>query len=66
MEAHADTQHSEEARLGWKRSARIQGLVCLVCGEPPELQHRDVFFDSGLCIACAAELAAEEAPALRP
>lgn len=56
-------QDSEEARLVWRRSARIQGLVCLICGEPPELQHRGVFFDSGLCVACAAELESEEVPA---
>jgi len=59
MDVDTSPQYSEEAQLGWRRSAQIQGLVCLVCGEPPELQHRDAFFDSGLCVACAAELAAD-------
>ncbi|HWA61280.1 MAG TPA: hypothetical protein VG939_07890 [Caulobacteraceae bacterium] len=40
----------------WKTIAISQGLVCLVCGEPPALKRRDVFYDSGLCRRCAAEL----------
>lgn len=48
--------YTEEQRKAWRRAARGQGLVCLLCGEPPALHRRHEFYDSGLCRACAAEL----------
>ena len=46
-------------RSAWKTVASAQGLVCLVCREVPALEHRAKFFDTGLCAACAEDLADE-------
>ena len=51
------TRFTEEQRIAWRQVAQGQGLVCLICHEPPALHKRDAFYDSGLCRACAAELA---------
>jgi hypothetical protein len=52
--------YSEEQKAAWSVVARLQGIVCLVCGEPPKLQNRHVFYDSGLCRVCAADI--DDAP----
>jgi hypothetical protein len=53
-------------RAAWKRVATAQGLVCLVCRDAPALEQRARFYDTGLCAACAEDLAAdaEQAPGL--
>lgn len=59
MEACVQTE-TELSLAAWKRTAKTQGLVCLVCGEAPELEDRDTFFDTGVCCGCAAEMKAKE------
>jgi hypothetical protein len=49
----------------WSRIARSQGLVCIVCKEPPAAQRRAEFYDSGLCRACAADIGIERTAAGR-
>ncbi|MEW6596296.1 MAG: hypothetical protein AB1429_02255 [Pseudomonadota bacterium] len=44
----------------WKSQVKAQGLVCLVCGEAPELADRNAFFDTGVCAACAWDMTARE------
>jgi hypothetical protein len=46
-------------RAAWRAKAAAQGLVCLVCGEIPALERREHFYDTGLCGACAHDLALE-------
>jgi hypothetical protein len=48
-------------RTAWKTVASAQGLVCLVCREVPAFEHRAKFYDTGLCAACAENLAEEPA-----
>ncbi len=43
-------------RTAWRLKAKIQGLVCLVCGKIPALERRPEFYDTGLCRGCADEL----------
>lgn len=54
--------HSEQDLIlaTWKSQVKAQGLVCLVCGEAPELADRDAFFDTGVCAACARDMTAKE------
>jgi len=52
-------KYSNEQHALWETTARMQGMVCLVCNEPPKLPNRAAFYDSGLCRRCAAELAAD-------
>jgi hypothetical protein len=41
------------ARELWRKQAVMQGILCMGCSEAPALEHRDVFFDTGLCEACS-------------
>jgi hypothetical protein len=50
---HTSTMLARE----WEKKALAQGAVCLVCHEPPKLERRPEFYDSGLCAACAREIA---------
>jgi hypothetical protein len=54
--------YTEDQKTSWKTVANAQGIVCVVCLEPPALQRRGAFYDTGLCRYCAAELEVE-APA---
>ena len=51
---------SEAAAQAWKSTARAQGLVCMICGDPPALAKRHEFYDSGLCRACAGVIDADD------
>jgi len=44
----------------WNETARMQGLVCLVCGNAPLFSRRSVFYDTGLCRRCACDLGIPE------
>ena len=39
----------------WRMRAKVQGLVCLICCEPPPFDERETFFDTGVCAHCAKE-----------
>jgi|LakMenE18May11ns_1017448.scaffolds.fasta_scaffold9545214_2 hypothetical protein len=54
--------HSEQDLIlaTWKSQVKAQGLVCLVCGDAPELADRATFFDTGVCAACARDMSARE------
>lgn len=53
-----DTSSSEVEMSAWTLTARLQGIVCVICGKPPALHRRAEFYDTGLCRACAAEIEA--------
>lgn len=46
-----------EVETLWLKSARAQGLVCLLCHETPSFEERDRFFDTGVCDTCSADAA---------
>jgi hypothetical protein len=52
---------SFDPQLNWRETAVRQGLLCLICSEVPSLEHRDAFYDTGLCEACSLELISREA-----
>ena len=52
---------SFDVQLRWRETALRQGLLCLVCSEAPSFDHRDAFYDTGVCEACSAELISREA-----
>jgi hypothetical protein len=47
--------YSEELRKSWLQTAVRQGLLCLICSQPPTLEHRAEFYDTGLCEACTRD-----------
>ena len=47
----------QDLQSSWRETAVRQGLLCLVCSQAPSLEHRDAFYDTGLCEACSVELA---------
>jgi hypothetical protein len=51
---------SHDLQSAWRETAVRQGLLCLVCSEVPSLDHRDAFYDTGLCESCSQELVAAE------
>ncbi len=53
---------SDELLQAWKTKAVAQGILCLVCGAAPSLEHREAFYDTGLCNTCADDVARSEAP----
>jgi hypothetical protein len=55
--------YSEEHRNNWRQTAVRQGLLCLVCSEPPTLEHRAEFYDTGVCAACTSEMLARSSAA---
>ncbi len=57
---------SFDLQLRWRETAVRQGLLCLVCTEVPSLDHRDAFYDTGLCESCSRELISREAAAPLP
>jgi formylmethanofuran dehydrogenase subunit E len=44
-----------EVQEAWLRQARVQGLVCQICHEPPRYDERHNFFDTGVCVHCATD-----------
>ena len=57
---------SFDLQLRWRETAVRQGLLCLVCSEAPGLDHRDAFYDTGLCETCSREMIAKDAAAPAP
>jgi hypothetical protein len=55
---HKDTSAHEAEGLTWNLVAKLQGIVCMICGKPPALHRRAEFYDTGLCRGCAAEIEA--------
>jgi hypothetical protein len=47
--------YSDELQKSWLQTAIRQGLLCLICSQPPSLEHRAQFYDTGLCEACTRE-----------
>lgn len=54
-----DQTDPHRMKAAWKTVATAQGLVCLVCKEVPAFEHRAKYYDTGLCAACAKDLADE-------
>lgn len=52
---------SLDLQLSWHETAVRQGLLCLVCSQAPSLEHRDAFYDTGVCEACSREMISREA-----
>ena len=52
---------SHDLQPTWRETAVRQGLLCLVCSEVPSLEHREAFYDTGLCEVCSLELVSREA-----
>jgi hypothetical protein len=38
----------------WKSLAKRKGYACSVCTRIPEFDHRDIYFKTGKCAACAS------------
>jgi hypothetical protein len=53
--------HTPAQQALWHAKAASQGLVCLICGRVPTLEHRHAFYDTGLCTSCASEIAPDGA-----
>ena len=45
----------------WRETAVRQGLLCLVCSEAPSLEHRDAFYDTGVCEVCSRDMPPRDA-----
>jgi hypothetical protein len=39
----------------WRRRAYAQGILCLICCEPPRFEQRTEFYDTGVCEFCSEE-----------
>jgi hypothetical protein len=52
---HPHDLELERVRALWIRTATMQGIVCVACLEAPAMEHRDAFFDTGLCQRCAPQ-----------
>jgi hypothetical protein len=52
MTSQTTHQELERARALWKQTATMQGIVCVDCRDAPALEHRDAFFDTGVCERC--------------
>lgn len=52
---------SFDLQMSWRETAVRQGLLCLVCSQAPSLEHRDAFYDTGLCEACSRDMISREA-----
>ncbi len=55
-----------DPQMRWRETAVRQGLLCLVCSEAPTLEHRDAFYDTGLCEACSQEMVSRDVAAPAP
>lgn len=42
-------------RAAWMRKAQYEGLSCVRCGNTPEYDDREEFFESELCGWCASQ-----------
>ena len=52
---------SQDPQWTWRQTALRQGLLCLVCSNVPSLDHRDAFYDTGVCETCSREMVSREA-----
>lgn len=50
-----------DLQLSWRETAVRQGLLCLVCSQAPSLEHRDAFYDTGVCESCSRDMISREA-----
>ena len=55
-----------DPQLRWRETAVRQGLLCLVCSEAPTLEHRDAFYDTGLCETCSQDMVLPDAAVPAP
>lgn len=44
----------------WRRRAFAQGILCLICCEPPRFEQRDEFYDTGVCEYCNGKRVAKQ------
>ena len=42
------------ARRAWRERAAREGIYCFDCLDVPALEHRQAYYDTGLCERCAA------------
>jgi len=42
-----------EAEEGWIAKCNAKGWHCSICGAPPPLSEREIFFETGMCGHCA-------------
>jgi hypothetical protein len=57
---------SHDLQSTWRETAVRQGLLCLVCSEVPSLEHREAFYDTGLCETCSQDLVPRDVAAPAP
>ena len=57
---------SQDLQWTWRQTALRQGLLCLVCSGVPSLDHRDAFYDTGVCETCSREMVSLEAASPSP
>ncbi len=43
----------------WRQRAYAQGVLCLICCEPPRFEQRAEFYDTGVCEICSQERVAK-------
>ncbi len=57
---------SFDPQMRWRETAVRQGLLCLVCSEAPSLEHRDAFYDTGVCETCSLDLISRDSAVPAP
>ena len=46
-------------QAAWRRKAYAQGILCMICCEPPKFENREKFYDTGVCEVCDKEIVAK-------
>jgi len=46
----------------WRQRAYAQGVLCLICCNPPRFEQRAEFYDTGVCEFCSEEPIAKAPP----
>ncbi|WP_155931590.1 hypothetical protein [Methylopila sp. 73B] len=49
------TNSKPSASARWASKCSIEGYACVVCGNDPLYDERDIFFETGCCGAHAAQ-----------
>ena len=62
MGASKNAEEKEYGRraAGWDHVARSRGYECLRCGNTPQYDEREIYFEMGLCGWCAHQSAKDD------
>ena len=57
-----DVRTLNSVQDAWRKRAYAQGVLCLICCEPPRFEQREEFYDTGVCEFCSEERGEKVSP----